>query len=184
MSDFLVAKRYAQALHAAAEAAGDLQAVDADVELISSSLTASRELVLFFESPVVSRERKARVVKELFGGRLSVTTMSFLDLLVQKRREDIFPEMVLAYRRLRDEQLGIVRVTLRSAEPVSDAEKDRIARALASWTGDKIRIQAVHDDTLIGGLLIRIGDTVYDGSVRNKLEHLREQFAAGSFRNN
>ncbi len=75
-------------------------------------------------------------------------------------------------------------VTLRAAQPIDDDEKSRIARALESWTGGKISIDALHDPSLIGGLLVRIGDTVYDGSVRNKLEHLREQFAAGSFRNN
>ena len=184
MSDILVAKRYAQALHDAAEAVGQLDDVDADVELIRASLESSRELVLLFESPVVSRERKARVVKVLFEDRLSSTTLGFLDLLVQKRRENIFPQMVLAYRRLRDDQMGIVGVTIRSAQPVSDDERNRIARALESWTGGKISVQADHDAALIGGLLVRIGDTVYDGSVRNKLEHLREQFAAGSFRNN
>ncbi len=182
MSDILVAKRYAQALHDAALAVGQLDAVDSDVELIRSSLESSRELVLLFESPVVSRERKARVVNVLFKDRLSSTTLGFLDLLVQKRRENIFPQMMLAYRRLRDEQLGVVGVTLRSPEPVDDDEKSRIARALESWTGGKINIQAEHDAGLIGGLLVRIGDTVYDGSVRNKLEHLREQFASGSFR--
>jgi F-type H+-transporting ATPase subunit delta len=184
MSDILVAKRYAQALHGAARELDVLEAVDADVELIRSSLEASRELVLFFESPIVSRERKSRVVKALFESRLSETTLNFLELLVQKRREDIFPQIVVAYRQLRDRQLGIVGVTLRTAQPIDDDETSRIARALESWTGGKISIEAWHDPLLIGGLLVRIGDTVYDGSVRNKLEHLREQFAAGSFRNN
>jgi F-type H+-transporting ATPase subunit delta len=184
MSDVLVAKRYAQALVDAAAAAGMLDAVDDDVELIRASLEASRELVLFFESPVVSRERKLRVVKLLFESRLSDTTLDFLELLVQKRREDLFPQMVVAYRQLRDEQMGVVGVTVRAASPIDSDETLRIARALESWQGGKISMRAEHDAALIGGLQVRIGDTVYDGSVRNKLEHLREQFSAGSFSDN
>ena len=180
MSEILVAKRYAQALVDTAASADRLRAVDEDVELIRSSLQASRELVLFFESPIVSREQKSRVVKVLFEGRVSETTLDFLALLVQKRREDVFPQVVAAYRQLRDEQMGIVGVTVRTARPVDSDETQRIASALESWQGGKITIRAEHEPALIGGLQIRVGDTVYDGSVRNKLEHLREQFTAGS----
>jgi len=180
MSDILVARRYAQALHDAAQAAGQLEVVDGDVELIRSSLVVSRELVRFFESPIVSRERKARVVDTLFSSRVSDTMMRFLELLVEKRREDIFPQVVAAYRGLRDSQLGIVGVTVRAARPLGDDEEKSVARSLGSWTGGTVRLEAHHDESLIGGLLIRVGDTVYDGSVRNKLEHLRDQFASGS----
>ncbi len=184
MSEILVARRYAQALVDAADSAGRLDAVDGDIELIRESLESSRELVLFFESPIVSRARKARVVNVLFEDRVSQTTLDFLDLLVQKRREDVFPQMVVAYRQLRDEQMGIVGVTVRAARVMDTDETQRIARALESWKGGKISVSSEHDAALIGGLQIRIGDTVYDGSVRNKLEHLREQFSTGSFSDN
>ncbi len=184
MSDILVARRYAQALYDSARQTRELDAVDGDIELIQSSLEASRELVMFFESPIVSRERKARVVESLFAGRLAQTTMRFMDLLIQKRRENIFPQMVTAYRALRDRQLGIVGVTVKAARQTGAETRSSIQSALEAWTGSKIKLDVQHDESLIGGLVVRIGDTVYDGSVRNKLEHLREQFAAGSFRNN
>jgi F-type H+-transporting ATPase subunit delta len=182
MSDILVARRYANALHNSAQATGQLEEVDRDVDLIRSSLDASRELVRFFESPIVSRERKARVVQSLFASRVSETTLRFLDLLIQKRRENIFPQMVVAYRLLRDEQLGVVGAAVRSAVPMTDEEEQRIGTALESWTGMKVNLNARSDARLIGGVIVRIGDTVYDGSVRNKLEHLREQFTSGAIR--
>lgn len=184
MSDLLVARRYAQALYDAATALGHVDDVDRDVELIRATLDASRELVLFFESPIVSRERKERVVTALFESRLAGTTLRFMELLIQKRREDIFPQVVVAYRRLRDEHLGIVGVTVRAARSVTDEDEDRIRTALEEWTGSSVSLETRTDDSLIGGLIVRVGDMVYDGSVRNKLEHLREQFASGSFRNN
>lgn len=179
MADITVARRYAQALYEEADTSGQTAAVDEDVDVIRASLEGSRELVLFFESPIIAREKKEAVVKELFGDRLRPLTVQFLDLLIEKGREDLFPDVVHAYRELRDRQLGVVEARARTAHPLGEAERARLVEAVERMTGRRVRLKVTHDPSLIGGVVIRVGDTVYDGSVRHKLASLREQLVHG-----
>ena len=91
MSEITIARRYAQALNEQAAQDGTLEQVDADIDLISHALAGSRELVNFFSSPIISREKKAAVVGTLFKESLQPVTMRFLELLVSKRRENLLP---------------------------------------------------------------------------------------------
>lgn len=184
MSDIIVARRYAQALYEEAEREGITEQVDADVETIRASLEASRDLVLLFQSPVISREKKSNVVEALFGERLQATTLRFLKLLIAKRREDTFPSVVQAYRELRDQQLGIVEVHTRVFAPMSESEEKSLVAKLENMTGSRVRLNTTVDTSLLGGVVVRVGDTVYDGSVRHQLATLREQMALGSFASN
>ncbi len=184
MSEILVAKRYAQALFDGAVQGGETAAVDADILLIDESLAGSAELVRFFRSPVVSRERKAKTLKALFGERVSARTMDFIQLLVGKRREGIFPEIIQAYRKLRDDQQGVAAAHARSAKPLGEVEKEGLKTALERLTGKKVRLDVSVDPSLIGGVVVKVGDTVFDGSVQNQLATLRSRFLHGTISNN
>lgn len=181
MSDITVARRYAQALTEQASADGTVNTIDKDMDLIRESLDGSRELVTFFGSPVISREKKTAVVDELFAPRVHETTLKFLKLLIDKQREGIIPAVARAYRELRDEQQGIIEATARVAQPLQKAEEKDLQQRLETLTGKQIRLQTKVDPSLIGGLVVRVGDTVYDGSVRHQLENLRERLEHGSF---
>lgn len=180
MSNTLVAKRYAQALFDESVRMGQTEAVDADMSVVDDSLTGSTELLKFFQSPIISREKKASVVKGLFEGRVSTRTLEFMQLLVSKRREDVFPEIVAAYRELRDEQLGVVSASARSAKSMSSEDEQQLRSAVERMTGKRVRLDVVIDPSLIGGVVVQVGDTVYDGSVRNQLATLRARFRQGS----
>ncbi|MGI9173946.1 MAG: F0F1 ATP synthase subunit delta [Rhodothermales bacterium] len=180
MADPSIARRYAQALPQQAESENSVEQVDEDVELIRESLEGSRELVRFFESPVIPREKKDAVVQELFKDRLQPTTLHFLQLLIAKKREDLFPDVVRAYHDLRNKQLGIVEAYVKSAAELGDAETKRLETVLEERTGQQIRLHTTVDPDLIGGLVVRVGDTVYDGSVRHQLGVLREQLEQGT----
>jgi len=184
MSEITIARRYAQALYEEAEQHQCTERVDEDVAAIATGLDDSRDLVRFFESPVISREKKASIVQSLFAERLQSVTLHFLQLLVEKRRENIFPVIVSAYRSLRDDQQGIAEAFVRTAQAMSEAEEQSIADALETLTGRRIRLQIEVDPELIGGIVIRVGDTVYDGSVVQQLRSLRRRMEQGSFLNN
>lgn len=184
MSDILVARRYAEALYDFAKSSGTVDEVDSDVTTLEAALQDSRELANFFASPIISREKKSVVVRKLFEGKISKATLRFLSQLVDKRRENILGEILGAYQSLRDRQLGVARAVARSATPLADDERADVRTALERLTGMKIRLESEMDASLIGGVIVRIGDTVYDGSLRNKLNHLKEQFVSGSFRTN
>ena len=184
MTETTVARRYAQALYEEAERAGRVERIDEDMAMIRETLDGSEELTTFFESPIISRERKEAVVAALFGERVAPLMRSFIELLIEKQREALFPDVVRAYGALRDAQQGIVEATARSAFPISEEEQHRLARALEQKTGQTVRLRLVHDPALVGGLVVRIGDTVYDGSVRNQLATLRERMEQGRFATN
>ncbi len=184
MTNQIVARRYAQALYEEAARDQRVESIDEDMALIRESLEGSRDLVLFFESPVISRQKKQDVVQALFGSRVQPMTMNFLRLLIEKKREDLFPDVVHAYRVLRDEQLGVVAAHARAAFPLSSEEQARLEQALERKAGSRIRLTVEQDPGLVGGLVVRIGDMVYDGSVRHQLATLRERMETGSFAGN
>jgi len=171
----IIARRYASALHEEARQQSRSKPVDRDIETIDEALKASRELVGFFKSPIISRDKKKAVIDSLFGNRVDELTLQFLKLLVDKQREDIVPEVIEAYRILRDEHLGIMAATARVAQPLSGGEEKELVDTLGKMTGKSIRLSVELDPGLLGGAVVRVGDTVYDGSIRNHLELLREQ---------
>ena len=171
----VAARRYALALTQEAASLGQSAAVDADVVFLGETLDNSRELVLLFQSPVVPREKKENVLKALFTDRVSPLTMRFLHLLVSKQREALIPAVVEAVRRLRDTASGTVEAHVRTAKPLSDAETATLQASLEARAGAPVRLAVTVRPELIGGLVVRVGDVVYDRSVRHQLDVLREQ---------
>ena len=170
-----VARRYALALYEEAEAKGQVDTVDSDVETLHSALDGSRDLEAVFSSPVISREKKEAILGRLFQGKVSDLTTRFVGLMVSKQREELLPETVRAYAALRDERLNIVEATVRSAQPLAHDEADRLRQRLESQTGKTVRMHMQVDPALIGGLVVRVGDVVYDRSVSHQLKTLRGQ---------
>lgn len=177
----IVARRYARALYEEGERQSKTAAVDEDVAVIRTTLEASRDLLSFFRSPIVPAGKKLNVVRELFGKRVDIVTLRFLELLVENDREEILPDILSAYSRMRDEQKGIVEAHARSAMPMPEKDREKLAQALEDLTGQKVRLHVTEESDLVGGIVIRIGDLVYDASVRHQLERLRERMEAGSY---
>ena len=184
MTNQIVARRYAQALYEEAAREQRVERIDEDIALVRQTLEASRELVVFFESPVISRQKKEAVVQALFAERVEPMTLGFLRLLIKKKREALFAAVAHAYRALRDEQLGIVEARARVASSLSEDQERFLVQALERLTGAQVRLKVEQDASLLGGLVVRIGDTVYDGSVRHQLASLRERMEYGSYAGN
>ena len=170
-----VARRYALALYEEAEAKGMVETIDSDVETLHSALDGSRDLAAVFASPIIAREKKDAVLQSLFGGKVNDLTMRFLRLMVEKQREELLPETVRTYAALRDERLNIVEATVKSAQPLAHDEADRLRQKLEAQAGKSVRVRMVVDPSLMGGLVVRMGDVVYDRSVSHQLKTMREQ---------
>jgi len=175
MSQSTVARRYASALYQEADGLGVVEAVDDDVALLRESLSENRELSRFFESPVIPNDKKEAVIESLLEDRVAGLTLKFLRLLVQKDREMIVASILDRYRELRDEQRGIIDVHARVAQPLSDDDRTSLTEVLEEKTGQTVRLHVEEEPDLIGGIVLRIGDHVFDGSVRNKLSTLRDR---------
>ena len=168
-----VARRYAQALYQDALQHKCVDRVDEDIAMIQESINGSRELKRFFDDPILSAEKKQKVVESLFADRVHETTLGLLRLLVTKGRENIFSDVAAAYQTMRDEQLGIVEARVRAALPLEAGDKKKVIEGIEAMTGKQVRLNTEGDPSSLGGLVIRVGDTVYDGSVLHQLKTLR-----------
>jgi F-type H+-transporting ATPase subunit delta len=180
MSQSTVARRYATALYEEADATGVLDAVDDDVRMLRESLESNDELARFFKSPVIPAAKKDTVLQTLLGDRVAPLLVRFLRLLVQKDRETMTKAILDDYQTLRDEQRGIVDAHVTAARPLSDDNRETLTGVLEAQTGKTIRLHVHEDPDLIGGLVVRIGDYVFDGSVRNKLATLHDRLRRSS----
>lgn len=179
MKNMRVARRYAVAWMAAAESANTIESTAKDMETISGTLSASRDLRLMVASPVVPPAKKLAVFRELFGSAASKETMTFLELLTAKKREPHLANIIEQFGVLRDEKLGIVNVDVASAIEFSPSQEKDLQNELERYVRKKVRVRFAVDTAIKGGLVVRIGDTVLDASVRRQLEILRERFVAG-----
>lgn len=180
MSQRTVARRYAGALYEEADATGVLDAVDDDVLMLIETLESNGELARFFESPVIPEEKKDAVVRELLSDRVEKLTLRFLRLLIRKDRETMTKPILDQYQALRDEHRGIVDAEVTVARPLEDEDREALNEALEEKTGKTIRLHVEEDADLIGGLIVRIGDRVFDASVRNKLTNLHDRLRESS----
>jgi F-type H+-transporting ATPase subunit delta len=179
MKNMRVARRYAGALMEAAEAAGAIDGTAADLETIASTLRGSRELRLLAQSPVVSPARKAAVFRAIFAARIGRGTMDFIDLVITKQREEHLLEIAEQFGLLRDEKMGILSIDVTSAVEITPSQHTDLASELERSTKKKVRIRMTVDRAIKAGLIVRIGDTVLDASMRRQLELLRARFFEG-----
>lgn len=170
-----VARRYAGALFGAARQAEVIDLVESDLGLITYSLQTMPRLKEALEHPLIPAERKKEIVADVLKGEVQEVTLHFLSLVIDKRREDILDGVEQEYVRLANESRGVVTAVVTSAVPLTPSERNELRGKLGEFTGKNVELDVAEDPTLIGGLVVRIGDTVLDGSVRGYLALLRSQ---------
>jgi F-type H+-transporting ATPase subunit delta len=182
MPQHAVATRYASALADAVLAAGSgLEPRRALEELrtFETMMSGSVELRNVILSPAVSVARKRAVVSRFAEAiPLSRLVRNFLFVMIDRRRADALSEIADAFQNALDERLGIVRAAVTSAAPLNDRQQTELQQTLSRVAGRQVRCEFDTDPELIGGVVARIGSTVYDGSVRTQLETLRERLVS------
>ncbi len=172
--DSKVAKRYAGALFNTAVKVGSQDAVGTDLSQLALAWSSAPRLAETMESPLITSERKLDLIEKLFAGQISATTLSFLKLLVDKGRENILPTVNTEYSLMADAAHGLIRATATVATPMSDVQKNSLIDGLKKRTGKQIELDVEVNTSILGGVIVRLGDNVIDGSVRGSLERLRE----------
>jgi len=180
MVESRAAYRYALALIGLAEEMKQLDDVSKDIHDLERLIRSSRELVLFFKSPVITREKKKTVLTELFKGKVSEVMFQFIKLLAAKNREALLPEIIVQYNKLLDQKRGIIPVIVRTASSFSKEQERQLVERLQAMTKKTPRIEFVQDASLIGGFAVQYDDTVWDGSVRHQLEVLKKRLVHGT----
>lgn len=176
MIEKTLAKRYASALLTQTERTGGVEETEALLLALKKAYESDPSLRAALDHPKIPRARKAELLRKLFEGTAVPALQEFLSLLVRKNRTNLIPDVAEMFDRLADRSRGVVRVEVRSFLPLSPQQRSALeSRLTARLAGRKIDLRAVEDRALLGGLSVRIGDTVIDGSVAARLKELREQ---------
>jgi F-type H+-transporting ATPase subunit delta len=165
---------YAAALLAVARAEGDVEGIADELFRVAQAFSRSDDLRETLSDPRVPIERKLSVVSDLLGSRASDTTVSLVEMLVSTGRIRDFSAITAEMTELAAAAEDEVVAEVRSAIPLDEATIARLAEQLASATGKAVSVRTIVDPAVIGGIVARVGDTVFDGSVRSRLQELRE----------
>lgn len=178
MRDETVARNYAETLFALADRHGAVQEYGDAMEMVAVVIEENAEFRLFLETPRIDDEDKKALVKKVFDDKLPKNIVNFILVTIDKRRQRILPEITTQYQLLLDERLGREHVQVAVARPVDDGTRDMIADKLSTILGKKAIPHIRVRPEIIGGLVVRTGDTIYDGSVRRRLDGMRRQLLA------
>jgi len=169
-----IAARYAKAVFDLAKETKKVKAIEGDLEVLSGALTDSPDFNALIFSPVYSREQQSAAVGAIAKKmKLSPTMTNTLALLASKRRLFVLPQLIAGLRAAIAEDKGEATAEVISAKALTKAQADKLAKSLKAKLGKTVTIEATVDETLIGGLVVKVGSKMIDTSVRSRLNSLQ-----------
>jgi len=171
------ARRYAEAAFELGRSDESLDAWAEDLGRLREAL-ADPQVETVVRHPAIAFERKQELLRRVVGDEVSPQALNLVLLMIRRGRPKQVPAMVERFNELLRRERGVVRAEVRSALPLEEAEREAISERLRALTGDAVEINELVDPSLIGGIAVRIGDRLYDASVRSRLERLRARLTA------
>jgi F-type H+-transporting ATPase subunit delta len=165
---------YAAALFEVAKAEGSLDTVEDELFKVARTLEANEELRATLSDAAIPVERRQQIVESLLGGKASPITTALVSFVVGAGRSKNLPEIIdkLVARAAQERHEAVAEV--RTAYPIDEERRERLAEVLGKATGKHVTVKVVIDPSVLGGVVARVGDTVIDGTIRHRLEQLRE----------
>ena len=179
-----IATPYAKSLRDVARDRNSIDAVTTDMEHFAES-AKNRDLRVMLSSPVISADKKQKVIDALFGNYHDISK-AFLRIVIDKHREEALPEIAHEYMRIYREERGITSVKITSATQLDDAAIEAIKKKLKAdgLIGEHVELETVVDESLLGGFVLEVGDRYYDASARKQLDVLRKEFTGNPYQKN
>lgn len=175
MRDETVARSYAETLFELADRNGAVEEYGEAMETVARVIEENEQFRLFLETPRIDDADKKDVVRRVFGEKMPKHVVNFILVTIDKRRQRLLREISTQYHALLDERMGREHVQVSVARPVDDATREMIAEKLSAALGKKAIPHIRVRPEIIGGLVVRTGDTIYDGSVRRRLDGMRRR---------
>jgi F-type H+-transporting ATPase subunit delta len=180
MSKLVVSKRYAEALFQIGQEKSKLDFMEPELMIVKEVFENNKEFNLFLKHPKVSNEKKKQLIKEAFKG-FSNDVLHTLYVLVDRHSEEAVPSIIDHFISLVNDAKGIAEAEVYSVRELTDEEK----KQLSSVFSKKLNVKNLHivnivDPSLIGGVKLKIGNTVYDGSVKGKLSRIERKIASAN----
>lgn len=164
---------YAKGLLAIAEGEGQLDKVESELFSIAESFESSNELRSALTDPQLPADKKTAIVDELLQGKANALTIGLVQMIVNQGRASELPAIARALVETAASSRDHAVAEIRSAVPLDDETIGRLAAALSKATGKKLEVKAIVDESVVGGIVARVGDTIIDGSIASRVDSLR-----------
>ena len=169
-----IAARYATAVFDLSKDAKGLKALESDIDAMGAALDSSDDLRNLISSPLYSRDEQGAAIGNVAKKmKLSKTMTNTLALMASKRRLFVVPQLIASLREKMAEEKGEVTADVVSAKALTKAQSDKLAKTLKASVGSDVKINATVDESLIGGLVVKVGSKMIDTSVKSKLNALQ-----------
>ena len=173
-----IAVTYAKALFEVALEQDSLEEAIRDMRLIHELCHTNRDFTLMIKSPVITSEKKIKIIRAIFDKKLSSLTMSYLTIILRKNREAIIPDIAEDFIELYKDYKGILTTYLKTTSPISEDVREKIVAILKKQTGKEIELIEETNEEMIGGFILRWKDQQYDASILNQINKLKKEVAA------
>ena len=174
------ARRYASAYLQTVLELDKLEDAKKDMELIHSTIANSRDLQLFLKSPIVRSDKKLSALTEIFESNVGDEAIHLITLLVKKKREALLQAISKGVLNLYNIEKNIIEVDVKTAYDLTKDQEKTLLQSLEKRTGKNVKMDLQVDESILGGVVIKIDDTVIDDSVKHKISQLKNQFAANA----
>ena len=179
MREIRIAKPYAQALYSAATEQDILDRIVTDANQILQLTQESEDFDGFLTNPILSPQFKSEMFQQLLSETVQPLTLNFLLLLALKQRERFLVAILRRFLEIVDLQAGRVVAQVTSAVSLTDVQKANLTQQLSDYSGAEVRLELSEDAAIQGGIIVRLGDTVFDGSITSQLQQMRTLLARG-----
>lgn len=166
---------YAEALFSVVRAEGELDRVEDELYRFGKVLESNHELKQALSDKSIDRSQRTKILDELLADKVSPHTLALLAMVVEQGRGRQLPEILEQLTQIAAEARDSVVADVRSAIPLDEKQQKDLADALSKATGKKVEVRVVVDPSVLGGVVAKVGDTVIDGTVRRRLQLLKEQ---------
>ena len=171
------ASRYAKSLLELSIEQKKLEEVNKDMTLVSETISESRDLALLLKSPVVKSDQKQKILDKVFGSNVSEISSKFMAILINKRREELLEMIAADFHEQYKRHLNIVTAHVVSSTPLDKDLRAKVLKLVESTGGNSVDLQEKVDPSIIGGLIIRVGDKQIDASIARKINELKNDFS-------
>jgi F-type H+-transporting ATPase subunit delta len=169
-----VAKRYAKALFEVARDHKMLSQIEKELEYVVNVLNSTPELKKWLQHPHTDLQKKRELFSNAFK-QLQKYTRNFLLVLVDRRREDLLEDIWTHYKKMMNDELGIAEAVVTTPFPMTAEDREQLIQIFEPMVGKKLKIKEVVDPELLGGVVVQVGDRLYDGSLKTKLVRFQER---------
>ncbi len=181
MREVRVSSRYAKSILDLAIEKNVLEDVHKDMVLIGDTCDNNKDLVLLLKSPIIKPDKKEAILREVFGSQVSDITMTFIDIIIRKKREYLLEGVAQSFEEKYRTYKDILTATVTSAIPLPSDTKDKVMKLVKETHDGDCELKELVDPDIIGGLIITIGDKQIDESIKRKIADLDKEFSRNEY---